>query len=82
MGQYTENILASIGKLLFGSKLKKHIRNLHRDLKEDPELLATVDSLTYNLDEFERKMKSLCDRVPDSALCKGKTRFSKSNFRK
>lgn len=75
MSKITENILADIAKVFLSAKIKKQLKKAERELQDDPELRATLDSLNFNLDQFESKMKNLCERIPNSGLCKGKKTF-------
>lgn len=65
-----ENLFVAIAKLLATAALKRNFSK--QDLKNDPNLNATMESLKFHADEFERSLKVLCDRWPDSPRCKEK----------
>lgn len=63
-----ENLFVQIAKLLASAALKSEFTK--HDLNQDPTLKSTMDSIKFHADEFERELKSLCDRFPHYKRCK------------
>jgi len=60
------NLFEEIAKLFFRTAMKPIVNKM----ANDPELKAHSDALAYHTSEYDRKLKSLCERFPDSPKCK------------
>lgn len=65
-----ENLFTAIAKLLASAALKREFSK--RDLENDQSLKATMESLKFHAEEFERSIKTLCDRFPNNPSCKNR----------
>jgi len=63
-----ENLFVQIAKLLASAAMKREFTK--NDIERDPSLKATMDSIKFHADEFERELKSMCDRFPHYKRCK------------
>lgn len=63
-----ENMFTEIGKLLVTAALKYKLTM--GDMKNDADLNSTLESLKYHTSEYERKLKTHCERFPESSKCK------------
>jgi len=63
-----ENLFTELGKLITTAALKYKLTM--GDLKDDSDLNSTLESLKFHTSEYERKLKSLCDRNPEHKKCK------------
>jgi hypothetical protein len=63
-----ENLFTELGKLIVTAALKYKLTM--GDVKGDQDLNTTLESLKFHTSEYERKLKSFCDRWPDDKKCK------------
>ena len=64
MERLTENLFTTIAKIIAVSKIKK------TKAKDDPELIASIESIRYHAQRLQKIMKMLCDRDPQNPKCK------------
>jgi len=60
------NLFEEIAKLFFRTAMKPIINKT----VNDPELQKLSESIKYHTSEYDRKLKSLCERNPDHPKCK------------
>ena len=65
-----ENLFTELGKLIATAALKYKLTM--GDMRNDPDLNSTLESLEFHSKEAERKLKSLCNRNPEHPKCKEK----------
>lgn len=63
-----ENLFTELGKLIVTAAMKYKLTM--GDMKKDADMNSTLESLKFHTSEYERKLKSLCDRNPDHPKCK------------
>lgn len=62
-----ENLFTTIAKILASAALNKQISKT--DLERDMDLNTTIESFKALSDQFEAKLKSHCERYPQSSKC-------------
>lgn len=65
-----ENLFTELGKLIATAALK--YKFTMGDVKKDQDLNTTLESLKFHTSEYERKLKTHCERFPESKPCKEK----------
>jgi hypothetical protein len=63
-----ENVFSEIAKLLIRVALKDQFSK--RDIESDPSLKATMDSIKFHVDTYEKQLSTFCTRFPDFKHCK------------
>jgi len=61
-------------KALSGTGVKRTMRRLDKEIKNDPEVQAALDDWFAHRDRIQDKIKGFCDRHPNSHLCVKKKR--------
>lgn len=67
------NIFTELAKTFASLGLNKILKQIEREMKEDPSIIATVDSIRYHNNVLEKLLPDFCKRHPESSLCKDKT---------
>ena len=61
-------------KVLSGTTVKRTMRRLDKEIKNDPEVQAALNDFFAHRERVQDKIKGFCDRHPDSYLCLKKKR--------
>lgn len=68
--QLQENIFTQIAKLLAIGQLKKELPKAIKELENNPEVQASLESLKYHADKLDQLLKRRCNDYPDDPKCK------------
>jgi len=70
MKVYTENVFATLLKIIGGGKFRKALRDAEKVTREEPGLKARIQQFSKDSEDLKTDMDTYCKNYPDSPLCK------------
>lgn len=69
---YTENVFATLLKIIGGGKFRKALRDAEKVAINEPGLEAELKQFSNDSAQLKADMEKFCKKYPDNPLCNGK----------